>query len=491
MGGPNLRADYSNTVLSLKPVAYWPLNEHSERPDGDGALSQLTAHSSHDLYYSEGVTSTAGALVAETNSAVALDGFTGYLAFPLEPSLGLTSPFSVEGWFKPNNAAPACICSCGTFGSQRSGWALYYDPNYGWSFRLHATNSLAPSLNIEGGNSASGVWRHLVAVLDGTNGSLYVDGSLAAGPVAASGFTPTQDRQFTIGTRSDHAFPFGGSVDEVALYTNALAASVIEEHYRSGTNRSPSHSYASLIRRQHPLLYFRLDETNAFTAAVKSSASSPGDEAQIRERRIAFNYGSFGVDVNGTYQLGARPGSPGAPFHGLGSGGFACEFDGSFRGHVNCSSDSRLNITGPMTAIAWIKARPAGNRFQTFLGRSDFSWRADVDWEGLMRWADGKDNSDAVGVTHVNNGKWYFFAGVYDGGTNYVYVNGKLEGISRAFSPVAGSDGPTIIGSVGDYLHDRQFQGSVAQVAIFTNALSAEDILRLYRSADIAASTRK
>jgi hypothetical protein len=483
-----VQADYSNTVLSLNPVAYWPLNE---RPSGDGVLSQRTAHSGYDLYYSKGVTPTAGAIVADTNAAVALDGSTGYLAVSFEPSLRLNAPFSVEGWFRPANVSPACVCSCGVFGSRRSGWAVYYDPNYGWSFRLHTTNSPAPSLNIEGGNPALNIWHHLVAVYDGTIGCLYVDGSLAAGPAAAKDFTPNQEGAFTIGTRNDNVFPFNGSADEVALYTNALAAAVIEEHYRSATNRSSSDSYASLVRGQQPFLYFRLDETSvAARPAPMSSTAPPGSNSRIQESTIAFNYGSLGADVNGTYLLGARPGSPGPPYRGFGSESLACGFDLSIKGYVDCTSDSRFNITGPMTAIAWIKANPAGNRFQTFVGRSDFSWRADVDWEGLMRWADGKENADAVGVTHVNNGTWHFFAGIYDGGTNYVYVDGKLEGVSRAFSRVSGSDGKTFIGSVGDYVADRQFQGNVAQVAIFTNALSAQDILRLYQSADTAPSRK-
>src|SRR5262249_19165699 len=146
---------------------------------------------------------------------------------------------------------------------------------------------------------------------------------------------------------------------------------------------------------------------------------------------------------------------------------------------------------GPMTAIAWIKAEPDGDRFETFLGRNDDSWRADVDWQGFVHWADGKDNRDAVGVTHVKNGVWHFFAGIYDGSTNYVYFGGKLEGVSRAIARVAGREGKTIIGSVEDYLSDRQFEGNVAQVAIFTNALSAEDVLRLYQSAEPGPAASK
>jgi hypothetical protein len=144
-----------------------------------------------------------------------------------------------------------------------------------------------------------------------------------------------------------------------------------------------------------------------------------------------------------------------------------------------------------MTAIAWIKASAGVKRFQTFLGRGNNSWRANVDWFGIMRFADGNENPDAVGITMVNDGLWHFFAGVFDGATNYVYVDGKLEGVSRTVSRITGCECKTIIGSVGDYLSDRQFQGSLAQVAIYTNALEAAEILRLYQSAKPSTSAHK
>lgn len=144
-----------------------------------------------------------------------------------------------------------------------------------------------------------------------------------------------------------------------------------------------------------------------------------------------------------------------------------------------------------MSAIAWIKATRGVNRFQTFLGRNDRSWRASVDWYGIMRWTAGNANPDTVGQSRVNDGAWHFFAGAYDGRMNSVYVDGKLEATVAASSSIAGSDGKTLIRTVGDYLHERKFQGSVAQVAIFTNALSAEDILRIYHSAEPTPSTDK
>jgi hypothetical protein len=496
MNGLIARADYSNTVMSLNPVAYWPLNE---APRTDPGLNQMTNEPDLEFQYCGNITpGVASAIAANTNTAATFDGVTSCLIASFRPALSLPAPFTIEGWFRPASASAACVCSCGGFGARRSGWAVYYDPFHGWNFRLHTKNSPAPSLNIEGGDCSVGAWHHVAAVYNGTNGWLYVDGSLAAGPAAVNDFTPNQSGVFTIGTRSDNSFPFNGSADEVVLYTNALPSSVIETHYETGTNPAPSESYAALIKSQKPLLYWKADEalfrsnvltTNLTLALATSEAMITNSQLQIL--KIAFNYGSLGDAANGTYLSGVRPGLRGPPFRGFGPTSFACGFESSFGGYIDCTSNALLNITGPMTAIAWVKATPGVKRFQTFLGRGNSSWRADVDWYGIMRWADGNENPDAIGITMVNDGSWHFFAGVYDGATNSVYVDGKLEGVSRTVYPIAGCQCKTIIGSVGDYLSERQFQGSVAQVAIYTNALAAAEILRLYQSAESSRAAYK
>jgi hypothetical protein len=486
------RADYSNTVMSLNPVAYWPLNEQFR-------TDQMTNEPDLELKFYGNITlRVAGPIAADTNTAAEFDGASACLFAPFHPALSVPAPFSIEGWFRPGSTSAACICSCGSFGARRSGWALYYDPFHGWNFRLHTQNSPAPSLSIEGGNCSVGAWHHVAAVYNGTNGWLYVDGSLAAGPTAVNDFTPNQNGAFTIGTRSDNGFPFNGSADEVVLYTNALSASGIQSHYENGTNPVPSETYAALIHSQKPLLYWRADEARFRSKAVTMNlALTPvGSEASITKSqpepsKIALNYGSLGATAKGTYISGARPGLPGPPFPGFGPASFACGFATNNGGYIDCTANALLNITGPMTAIAWVKATPGVKRFQTFLGRGNNSWRADVDWYGIMRWADGNENPDAIGVTPVNDGSWHFFAGVYDGSNNSVYVDGKLEGVSITMHRIAGCQCETIIGSVGDYLSDRQFQGGVAQVAIYTNALEAAEILRLYQSAQSATAAHK
>jgi len=466
-----LRADYSNAVMSLNPVAYWPL---SDAPRINVAVNHGSAGPIGDGHYSGSVTSqVAGAIIADDNKAAGFDGSSAALTLPYQSALSLTT-FSIEGWFKPAKQFPSCAFSCGAFGARRSGWVIYYNPSNGWTFRLHGNRSTAPSLNIEGGDTEIGRWHHIAAVYDGESGRIYVDGSSAAEAAKANNFTPNQDGPFTIGTRSDTEFSFKGCVDEIAFYTNVLSPAVIQSHYQNGTNLHPSQSYESLIQVERPWIYYRLDEP-------VSSAQSTG---------IATNYGSLGTNLNANYTLGPRQ-CPGPPLPGFGSSNFGCQFYRSVGGHIESANLTALNILGPITVIAWVKPSPAVNLFQAFFGRDDSSWRCNVDQNGVFRWANGNLNRDAVGVTRVDDEAWHFFAGVYDGTSNSLYVDGRREGFSDAPAPVAGAEVITMFGTVQDYRNRRAYQGSLAQVAVFTNALSAVEIQRIYQSARMDPKQRE
>ena len=334
-------------------------------------------------------------------------------------------------------------------------------------------------MNIGGGATDTN-WHHIVAVYDGVNGSLYIDGALAAGPTAPTGFVPDTAGDLTIGSRSDGGFPFVGSIDEVAIYTNALSGSDIAAHYSNGTNTAPSQSYSSLILADNPEFYYRLD------AIIPASTAT------------AANYGSIGATVDGTYLPGTVPATAGPNGMGFGSTSYACTFNPVSGGYVDCTTNSGLDITGAITVVAWVKGAPADtSRFQSFLGRSDNSWRADfgtagVPPEGAARFADGS-NPDAFGQTFINDGNWHFFTGIYDGSANtYVYIDGVPDGTNTATGGVGGDPSARmLIGGVGDYIPSRLFKGSVAQVAVFTNALTAGQIQSLYYAGELSPSVNQ
>ncbi|HEX4644871.1 MAG TPA: LamG domain-containing protein, partial [Verrucomicrobiae bacterium] len=219
-----------------------------------------------------------GALAGDSDTAAAFDGSLGVMTLPFAPALSLAAPFTVETWLKPattrtSDADVVCALCAGHFGSPRSGWILYQALS-GWNFRIFNQNGTTPSLNIIGGPPpAVGVWQHVVAVYNGTNGFVYVNGVLRISGVAA-GFVANTDGALTVGMRNDGNFAWAGVEDEVAIYTNALPAADVLAHYQNGTNAASSQPYSSLILARNPLLYFRLDETNLASRAVNQGTAA-------------------------------------------------------------------------------------------------------------------------------------------------------------------------------------------------------------------------
>lgn len=476
------RADnsYSNAVMALNPVAYWPLQETNQPPPRPFATNEGTAGSAYNGAYSGIVTlGNTGALPGDPDTSASFAG-NGVVDVPFGSKLSIQAPFSVEVWALSTNTGTACVVSAGHFGSPRSGWLLYNNIGSLWDFRLYNQNGGNLSLELPSGGTADTNWHHIVAVFDGVNGTLYVDGALVAGPTAATGYVPDTDGDLNIGQRADGSFQFTGGIDEVAIYTNALSASDIAAHYSNGTNTAPSQTYSSLILADHPEFYYRLGEIIPVSTVT------------------AVNLGSIGAPVNGTYLPGTFPAAPGPNGVGFGTASLACNFNptpsAGGGGYVDCTSNTNLDITGPITVVAWVKGGPADTtRFQSFLGRSDSSWRADfgtagVPPNGAARFADGA-NPDAFGQTFINDGNWHYFAGIYDGSATYVYIDGALDGTNTAINGVPGA--PTadmLIGGVGDYIPSRLFKGSVAQVAVFTNALTAGQIQTLYVAGELSPS---
>lgn len=149
---------------------------------------------------------------------------------------------------------------------------------------------------------ASDVWWHVVGVYDGTNVILYVNGTNNVTSVPMAGtLAPDSWDPITIGCMQGLSNNrFGGSIDEVAIYTNALTPAQVGNHYNAGTNASPGSPYSTVVLNDHPLTYWRMDAPN-YDFSVWNPTTLPG----------AANYGSIGSAVNGFYQPATFPGLTG------------------------------------------------------------------------------------------------------------------------------------------------------------------------------------
>jgi beta-glucanase (GH16 family) len=506
---------YFQAVTNLHPVAYWPLQETNPPPAADVEINHGSLGAVANAYYNDSSAvqpGAPGAIFSEPgDSAVSFNdaGDGGFLAVPTTDQRVSVpvGPFTVEAWVRPTDYSNyvAIVSQAGpnpggpSGSNSRGGWVLsqnyqaYADSNglRGWSFHVY-NNQGAANNSLQGGAEAGvpfnyqlNTWYHLVGVFDGTNCTLYVNGTneTSAGyqiPMSGSYVPDTWDPLCIGCGRGLNANRFGGSIDEVAIYTNALTAAQVLNHYNAGVSASPATPYEDVVENDHPYMYWRMDAP-AYT--TPDSSTYP----------VATNYGSLN-DVHGLYYPGTLPGMPG-PF---GPSSYACAINGLDAGIVVGGSpvDPVLNsINRPVTVMLWFKSNPADSRFQILAGHGDIgshSWRLALDKQGYLRWNAGEGviySSEPI----YNDGNWHFVVASYMNGgtaatgTNYLYVNGVLDTNSTTTGSNTGDAGNPILGGDPDSVNTGPSGYSqvyaaaeIAQVAVFTNGLSAAQVQTLY-----------
>lgn len=428
----------------------------------------------------------------------------------------------------------AGIYCLGYYTNGPMGWytpgPTFYLTNALWVVDFYnGNNSSTPSLEFDVPMyEPNPQWFYLVLTYDGTNASFYTNGVLAAttlpdlpqstNDVIAAGTAapvPTQNYAFSGGYAPDTnnpmvigninpdsslvqaGFPstadgtvgfncqnFNGVMDELAYYTNVLSAAQILQHYQDATAANTK-LYTNDVFSADPLVYLRFDEPQTvFTQPPANFSTFP----------VATNYGSMGATANGLYQSGVVPDVPGTPEPGFASETNAVQINGFDAtvdvggGHLAGTALDPTNVES-FSLVYWFKANPADcyGRFQTILGRGDDGWRSSIDGSGFLRWNPGNGPELASPVSY-DDGLWHQVVGVADGssGTVSLYVDGQLSTSSGGMGVLGGSIYDLLIGGAPDYTAtepSRDFAGQLAQVAFFTNALSAAQVEALYNDA--------
>ena len=489
---------YSNAVMTLNPVGYWPLTDSASPP---GAVTPVTANTG-SLGAAQNATPAGdiifgypGAIVGENDSADSFNGFINAATpAPYSSDVSSAPSFTIEAWLLSHDDGTfwgtTCPLSDVDPNSPRSGWLIYANisNNGQYTFRTYAQNGTSASLSLDLGAPHSiqlENWYHVAVVVSNavtvTNVYGYINGVLVAGPTPLPGYVPNDGGQggFTIGSRTDVAngYTCVGAIDEVAYYTNALDGTTILSHYQNGTNSARAIAYSTLIQQQNPVLYYRMDE-------------APVGQPYPAALPIANNLGSFGASANAYYQPGVTPGVAGPTNSGFGPVSLACQFGSAQTGQTGpgayCDpyNQTLLNLSPALSVTAWILVPNPIFSFQTPIGRGDTSYRLDVDSGGIPHFA-ANPNGDVVGPNSLADNNWHFWAGVFDPVTSesYLYIDGALVAQAPGGTP-QNMTCYLFFGGAPDYT-GRNFIGEMCQVAVFTNALSASQIAGLYGAAGV------
>jgi len=226
---------YPSMVMNDGPAAYWRLNESA------GPTLTDYAGENNGTYTGSGVTYGAPSFQGET-AAVTLNGSSGRGIVPYTRILNPSAPFSIEFWAKPNAYVPGSTWTVPFSSMNRpardGGYEFYMGGNYN-GFEFHtAAGGGYNMLTGDGTTATPPNWYHVVGIYDGTNIYCYVNGQPASVNPSDNNilegtppFAPNTVVPVYIGSRSDNARYYSGSLADFAFYNYALSFEQVSNHW--------------------------------------------------------------------------------------------------------------------------------------------------------------------------------------------------------------------------------------------------------------------
>jgi hypothetical protein len=228
---------YGAAVYSDDPDIFWRLGE------SNGTVAKDAGIAMHDGdYFGTSVSlGQAGAVSGVANTAVGLNSTPGNSWVASRDSFSNASAFSVEAWFNTTTTRGGKIIG---FGSSRAALSSSYDRHVymqdDGKLVFGVYNGSIQAITTSGSYN-NGAWHHVVGVMGSDGMKMYVDGALVGTNPTATATSYTGywrvggDR--TWGSSSNY---FNGRIDEAAVYSTALSADRITQHYVIGTTGKPA-----------------------------------------------------------------------------------------------------------------------------------------------------------------------------------------------------------------------------------------------------------
>jgi len=207
---------------------------------------------------------------------------------------------------------------------------------------------------------------------------------------------------------------------------------------------------------------------------------------------VIANYGWLGATANGQ-AVGVTNGVPGPcppGFPGFEIGNLAVWLTSGAKVQVPYSD--ALNPSGPFTLEAWVKPAQRGGpvgapviSMNISSGRSGYAFYQDYDAKGKWEFILGNNNgyiARAIGGS-VDTNSWQYLAGVYDGSSALLYVNGAFAGSSTLSAPFAPNTSVDFVLGRRLNVNPYCYTGQVDEVSIINRALTSPEIASRWQAA--------
>jgi hypothetical protein len=373
-----------------------------------------------------GVTFAAGAI----GRGFSFDGTgSSYIQVADAASLRITGPMTIDAWISPTSAtATARIVDKITAGGA-NGYLL---------------DLLAGQLRLEiGADSVSsgltvpvGTFTHVTGVYSGTSLSLYFNGVLIATKTTTVTAVPVATLPLRIGADSAGATRFSGVIDEPRIFGRALSAAEVQDIYQSG---SPAH--CGCIAAPAGIISWWRGEGNFADARGTNTGTDSGG--------VTFSTGVVGQGFN---------------------------LNGAANSYVLVPSSPSLQPTTALTIEAWIDPTIAttGRIVDKITPGATDGYLLDI-VSSQLRFGIGADSVNSGATALLVAGRFTHVAGVYDGTTLNVYINGvRVANKATLLTTVAVNSLALHIGA--DLMGATRFSGLIDEVRIYSRALPAAEI---------------
>ncbi len=231
-----LRRTFREVVLNDGPEAYWTLDE------ADGTtVADLTDKAHTGTFRGDVRLGQPGIPACSNNRAAGLNGLDACVDFGDLDQLDGLNTITIEAWVRwtgpPNGLTEAAdfIRKEGVF-AFGGGWYANRGAATNHKARFWIHDEKLGWLNSDNGTTDvdDGRWHHVAGVYDGQFVRIYVDGiEESARKVGAASLSSNEQGVF-LGCNSGSGEFFAGEIDEAAVYTRALSATEIYEHYVFG-----------------------------------------------------------------------------------------------------------------------------------------------------------------------------------------------------------------------------------------------------------------
>jgi hypothetical protein len=437
--GQVTRKSVSNQGL----VGYWAMNDGTGTTVGDSSGNGYNGFFSGSVSWATGKhgggVDFAGGNINSNNSTPFNFG---------------NNSFSVGAWFKLDTTTSyKTIVSKGGFWANdefvlyaNSGVLYFYVDKGGVKY-------YTPTISL-----ATNVWYHAFGVYDGSYINLYLNGAFV-GQTAVSNLNIGNATNLRIGSGGGGSDAFDGLIDDVRVYNRALSAAEIAALYAQNETKVNASTNSKMTEGLVGLWSFDGPDISGST-----------------------NYDRSGNSRNAT--------STGSPVPAIGKIGQAMNFTGSGQYAIASGFSEPGTSSQPYTFAAWVNpaaTETTGNIIHMSSRSDGLGWcLPPLTITGNKAKAESWNGGQVTvtGTTDVPSNTWTHIATTWDAtGGLKIYVNGVLDNSTpQAVYQASGlSNYIWMAYSAGSCSGDSgDFDGSVDDVRIYSRALTAAEIYRLY-----------